>query len=488
MNEVLSNLGTSLGESTYVYAPDYVDLQTVINLLRAPVIKTSYRLYILNQDETINREVPEEDIIFSEGSYSENYENGQRRNLNIALNNSDGKYTPSVNNIWINTRFRLDVGVSSTYYTDTYWFPRGIYVLGNPSADRGSSDKKINLNLLDKFAYLEGPVGTLEATYEIPEGTDIKDAIGGILGLDNGMGYPVDCQPFIYDAHFEGLKMPYTLSKDAGSTLGDMILDIAHILNAECFYNNMGNLTFIPINVTSNDADKPVLWDYSEDEAELFNFSMTYDFENTINSVHVVGDNINEAIFYASADNTNALSPICIQRIGRRILYINDTNIFSNKLAKDRARYELRIRGILGTTSNINVAFNPLLFVDNLITITDSFFGFKREKFLIQSISYNLGTDNQMTLSCSNLTNFTPDPYGDLEYVPCETQAQAVALLLNWFGGSIGEHFTLQYDGEDDENYYYGLYYWTEEHGGILREYFTIDKSNSLIKVESESY
>lgn len=56
-----------------------------------------------------------------------------------------------------------------------------------------------------------------------------------------------------------------------------------------------------------------------------------------------------------------------------------------------------------------------------------------------------------MTLSCSNLTNFTPDPYGDLEYVPCETQAQAVALLLNWFGGSIGEHFTLQYDGEDDK-------------------------------------
>ena len=87
MNEVLSNLGTSLGESTYVYAPDYVDLQTVINLLRAPVIKTSYRLYILNQDETINREIPEEDIIFSEGSYSENYENGQRRNLNISLNN-----------------------------------------------------------------------------------------------------------------------------------------------------------------------------------------------------------------------------------------------------------------------------------------------------------------------------------------------------------------------------------------------------------------
>lgn len=488
MEEVLSNLGDSLGESTYVYAPDYVDLKTVINLLKSPIIKTSYRLYILNPDETVNREIPQEDIIFSEGSYSENYEDGQRRNLSIALNNSDGKYTPSVNNIWITTRFRFDVGISSTYYENTYWFPRGIYVLGNPTAERGSSDKKINLNLLDKFAYLEGPVGTLEATYEIPVGTEIKSAIGGILSLDNGMGYPVDCKPFIYDAFFEGQTMPYTLSKDAGSTLGDMILDIANILNAEVFYNTMGNLTFIPKNYTSNDVDKPVLWDYDENEAELFNSSISYDFENAINSVHVVGDNINNALFYASADNTNALSPICIQRIGRRILYINDTNIFSNKLAKDRARYELRIRGILSTTSSINVAFNPLLFVDNLISITDSFFDFKREKFLIQSISYSLGTDNQISLSCSNLTNFTPDPYGDLEYVPCETQAQAVALLLYWFGGSIGEHFTLQYDGEDEDYFYYGLYYWTEEHGGILREYFYVEKATSLIKIESEMY
>lgn len=480
-NEVLSDLGSSLGESTYVYAPDYVDLQTVIKLLKEPIIKTTYRLYLLNQDETINREIPQEDIIFSEGSYSENYENGQRRNLSIALNNSDGKYTPSVNNIWINTRFRLDVGISGTYYTDIYWFPRGIFVLGNPSAERGSSDKKINLNLLDKFAYLEGPVGTLEATYEIPVDTDIKSAIAGILGLDNGMGYPVDCQPFIYDAAFEGQVMPYTLSKDAGSTLGDMILDIAHILNAECFYNNTGNLTFIPINVTSNDTDKPVLWDYSEHEAELFNMSMTYDFENTINSVHVVGDNINNALFYSSADNTNALSPICIQRIGRRILYINDTNIFSNKLAKDRAKYELRIRGILSTTSTINVSFNPLLFVDNLITITDSFFDFKREKFLIQSISYNLGTDNQMTLSCSNLTNFTPDPYGDLEYAPCESTAQAVALILNWFGGALPDGFGLTFDSETDEYYAYDL---RDNETTYSRYYFQVFKENSSIYVE----
>lgn len=411
MPEVLNNLGTYSGQSLYVYAPDYVNLKTVINLLKEPVIEIHYRLFLLNADETINRLIPEEDIIISEGNYSENYQNGQRKNLSIALMNEDGKYTPSGNGLWITDRFRFDVGISSQYYNyDTiYWFPKGIYVLGNPSAEHETSSKKINLTLLDKFAYLEGPIGTFETTYEIPSGAPIKDAIISLLNLSNGSGIPIDYKPIIYDKKFEGRTMPYKLSKDAGSTIGELILDLGTILNAEVFYDNMGYLTFYPINDTMVDIDKPTLWDYDDNSVDLSSLSLTYDFENTVNSIHVVGDEINNAIFYAFAENQNPLSPICIAKIGRRVLYINDSNIFSNSLAKDRARYELRKHGILSTTSTINVSFNPLLIVNNLISITDSFFKYNRERFLVQSITYNLGTGAQMTLSCSNLMNFEPD-------------------------------------------------------------------------------
>ena len=106
------------------------------------------------------------------------------------------------------------------------------------------------------------------------------------------------------------------------------------------------------------------------------------------------------------AQNKNPASPLCIQRIGRRIEYINDSNIYSDDLAQQRADYELRKFGILKTTMNINVAFNPLLFVNNLINITDSYYGLDRERFLIQSISYTIGDECQMTVSCSNIVNF----------------------------------------------------------------------------------
>src|SRR5574344_508635 len=65
------------------------------------------------------------------------------------------------------------------------------------------------------------------------------------------------------------------------------------------------------------------------------------------------------------------------------------------------------------------------------LTIEDEFFHLTRNRFLIQSISYNIGTDNKMTLNVSNLTNF-----GYRELPPYVPQAQEIlyegeALLYN---------------------------------------------------------
>ena len=165
-------------------------------------------------------------------------------------------------------------------------------------------------------------------------------------------------------------------------------------------------MCFININETALDSQKAVLWDYDDNERDYFKANANYDFENAVNEVHVVGDNINNEIFSAMAKNENPVSPLCIQRIGRRIEYINDSNIYSDDLAQQRADYELRRLGILKTTMTITVSFNPLLFVNNLISVTDEHYGLRRERFLMQSISYTIGNENQMTISCSNIANF----------------------------------------------------------------------------------
>ena len=483
-------LANYLGEVLSVYSdgetydPDYYSFSLITKMLKMPIVKPRFRLFLLNPDETIDYEIPEEDIILDSGNYDENYQSGQRRSVTISLNNSDGKYTPCLNKIWVNNRFRLDIGIDSLFYVDrTYWFPRGIYILGNPTASRSNSDKQVELSLLDKFAYLEGKSGTLETTYEIPAGTDIEEAIIGILSLDNGSGYPIDLKPIVYDSRFKGMKMPYTLSKDAGSTLGEMILDIGTILNAEVYYNTEGSLCFISINETINDTDKPTLWDYTDAEPEYFNSTISCDFENVVNEIHVVGDSVTADLAYAIAENRNPESPICIQIVGRRVEYINDANIYSKERAQDRADYELRKKGILETSITLPVAFNPLLFVNNIITIEDSFFGYKREKFLIQSISYSLGTDSQMTLSCSNLTNFSKQPFATLQYVPCTSEEQARNLVKAYFGGNLtGLSIVNEY--ETDMVYAFGL---ADSVTTVIRAYAYVNKQTSNVYV-TEKY
>lgn len=405
-----SNLWSQYGEVLRLVDSSDISMKYLTTVLKRPVYKPRFRLFVLNPDETINYEIPQNDIITDSGNFTENYQNGQRKSLNINLINVDGRYTPSINTIWVHNKFRFDIGLE--FDGQVYWFPRGIYILGNPTAGHQNSDKQVSLTLVDKFAILEGKAGTLESTYEIPVDSDIKQAIMGMLTLDNGSGYPIDLKPIIYDATFEGLKMPYTLSKDAGSTLGEMLLEIGTILNAEVYYNSQGNLCFININETTLDTQKASLWDYTDTERDYYNASANYDFENAVNEVHVVGDNVNNAIFSAMAKNNNPASPLCIARIGRRIEYINDSNIYSDDLAQQRANYELRKFGILKTTFNITVSFNPLLFVNNLITITDKYYNLERARFLIQSISYTIGDDCKMTVSCSNIANFNANEIG----------------------------------------------------------------------------
>ena len=448
-----------LGEELYVVGSNIIDLEQLSVILQGEQYESRFRLLVLNPDETINFEIPQEDIILNSGNFSENYQQGQRKNLNLSLVNIDKKYTPNINTIWVHSRFRFDIGIESE--REVYWFPRGIYIMSNPTATHIDSDKQVSLTLTDKFSLFSSKAGTLEATYEIPQNTLIKDAIRGILSLDNGSGYQIDTKEIVYDRQFDTIRMPYTVSKDAGSTLEDMLLEIAMILNAECYYNSIGHLCFIPINETINDTDKPTLWIYddsSDVNTDYLNNSATYDFENVVNEVHVVGDNINNDLVWAWSKNDNPASPICIQRIGRRIDYINDSNIYNEELAQDRANYELRKRSIVRTSFTVTVSFNPLLLVNNLVMIEDSFFGFKRDKFLIQSITYGIGDNNAMTLTLSNLDSLTSYSTSTEPFqpdIPNISLDEALTIASNWWEVNkwSDDPYSVRLDSETEYEY-----------------------------------
>lgn len=394
--EVFGNILLEQGEN--------INFDILEKILKRPFIKPRYRISVLNPDETINYEIPKEDIPEGGINYTEEYQNGQRRNVTLKLINQDGKYIPNINGLWVNTKFKLDVGIEITK-NNVVWFPKGIYIMGNVNLNVNQSDKYISIQLLDKYAIFEGKTGTLEVAYEIELGSDIGDAIKGIQNFTLGNGYILDYQNIILDPSFIGQKTQTTIRAEAGDNLGTLIDALATQLSAEYYYNNLGNLCFYPINETVNDDVKPIIWTFSNLNRDLHNLDLTYKNEDIINCVKVIGDNIDNGICSAVVVNNNPSSPICIQQIGQRMSEpYSEANIWNNELAEDLANYYLRKASFVAVDFSSNVSFNPILTVNNICEVENEELNFKREKLLITSISYT-SDDSLMNISFCNTSD-----------------------------------------------------------------------------------
>lgn len=410
----------------------------IIRTLINPFICPTFRISILNPDETVKYEIPLEDIPSGGISYTETYQNGQRRSITLKLINKNGKYTPSINKgnkyyknlhnskinkisqedshilIWKNTKFRYDIGLRIN--GNKVWFSKGIYILGNTDLIQEDSNKQITFQLKDKFARHEDNTGKLLTAYDIPVGSKVKQVILDLLNTDFGDGYSLDNQPFLLPSSLNDFEIQADIKKEAGDTVGSILLDIATQMSCECYYNETGNLVFSLLDETTNDQSKAICWQYLKKNHDLINLSETYEFDSAINMVKVIGDNVDNGIFSALVVNNDPRSPVCIGRIGKcPESPITDANVWSNVLAHDLAIYNLRKKSLITLSLSAVVKYNPLLTVDFLCEIEHEFFNYEREKCVINSISYS-DDSGQMDLSITSIQNLDFLNMGDGGY------------------------------------------------------------------------
>lgn len=385
-------------------AADYSIERIKQEIDNSPVINPRYRLHILNADETVKEDIPEEDII-SGGSYSENYQNGQRRSLSFSLYNFHKKYTPSINGLWTGVKLNLELGLQID--GAVVWFPKGTYAITNITSSHKQGETNVSVEASDKFSILEGADGLLDTSYTIPVGSEIHEVIRDLLKTPKGNGEPLDPLDIIYHSAFKGKTTQATITKETGDTVGSIILDLATQLNAEVFYDIEGHLNVIPINSVTDDQDKTIIYHFYDELGGMEGLDLSFDLSGVINRVIVIGSTNNGETYRAVAVNDNPGSPLCYQRIGYRTASpISDSNITSQILAQERADYELRQKLIVKSSSTVTVRYNPLLLVNNLITITDDFYGLNQVRFLVQGISLALDYSGAMSLTISNIQNF----------------------------------------------------------------------------------
>lgn len=376
---------------------------TYKSIVQAPIVKPTIRLTLLHENENFAEDITQYAQIDS-GSLNINYQQGQRRSLSFVLDNSTGRFLPDINSLWINTKFKLELGLK--FSEDDYVYnDAGVFVISNPEATRSGAQRTINIQCEDKFALLNGTLGgTLSNAYEVPAGSNIRESVQQILMRDNGNGYPIDSKPFIFDAAYQDNVTQYTLSKEAGGSWGDLLIDLANMIACDVWYGIDGNLIFRSGIRDISRLNQPTLWEYKDTEAEYLDNTITYNFTEVKNIVVVVASNTSDSSYYSGrAVNTNPQSPTRVSVIGNKLKYITDSNISSDSLALDRAQYELVKASILANTISFNSSYMIHLDVNNCITLTDSYYGYFMDRFVIQSLSIPLGANSKIAVSCSNV-------------------------------------------------------------------------------------
>lgn len=380
--------------------------QQYIKIVKEQAIRPRFRLSLLYPDESFREDISDY-LIQGSGSLQIQYAQGQRRSLNFTLNNESGVFTPNGINskIWVNTKFQLDLGMEMAN-GDVVWNSAGIFVIGTPQITREDARKIIDIQCYDKFALLDGTLGgTLDATYEIDAGEKIYNIIVDTLLQDNGNGVPIDLKTIFFDPSLINESTVYTLSKSANESYGDMLIELANMIACDIYYNTNGNLVIQSGIKDISQVNKPTLWIFKDTEYEYLSGHINYNFTDVRNRVTVVGANVNSdgGLYIAVSENTNPRSQTRVDLIGIKNYYLEDSNIYTQTLAQDRADYELNKLSIVQQTVQISSAFMIHLDVNNCIAITDDFFNYFDNRFIIQSISIPLSIHSNMTIDCTNI-------------------------------------------------------------------------------------
>ena len=395
----------------YEEGNDYVDVfnEEYQDIAKRNVIFPKFRVQLLDNYENIMDEITGDISTNNTGSISINYQQGVRRSISLTFIDTTGRFIPDSNGnlVWMNKKFKVFVGLKNEMTNKIYWFSQGVYYFTNSTSSRTGGDKVTTITGVDKFGIFGSELGynQLESTYLIPAGTNIYEAIKGILNLDLGNGYPIDPIEPILDPVFKDEVCPYDVSKAPSSYLSEILIELADILGSDIYYDGTGRLRVESGTIDASYSNKSAIWDFDDILPEYIDPSISTNFVDFINAVKVVGNNINDEIYEYTAYNNNPNSPTRIDLIGIKLRYIESAAVYNNDRAKDYAEYKLNTLSIAQLAISFSCTFLPHLDVNQVISITDRYFNYNRQRFIVQSLTIPLSFDGVMSVSACSLSS-----------------------------------------------------------------------------------
>lgn len=366
--------------------------QTDYELMQLKVRNVKVKVEVLNfYFQTINS--IEGQLI--DGSISIDATSDIRRTCNVSLVVDDfSELVSPGGQLWIDKFIKVYVGIDNPRNNyQTVWTNMGIFLINNPDCVYNATTRTVTFEGLDLMAKLTGRRnGQLPATATVvPAGSNIanvvKDTITQLGGFTNYI---------IADA---GYTIPYDIKKDMGSTIYDLLVELRDLYsNWEMYFDVDGVFHWQEIPSGQNE---PVVINFNELAQPLvISDNINVDFENVKNNIIVYGRLLDsgEQIMYTVSDN-NPESPFNISSIGQINYIVDDEQIYTNDLARQRANYELFLHARMNDSITMEVV--PIYWLNDVnvkIAYTNLTNGIDGE-YLIKTLSIPLGVSSSMSIT-----------------------------------------------------------------------------------------
>lgn len=422
--------------------------------LQNPMRKLKFKVEILSHYEGAIGQITNDLSSAEVGSISINKEQGCRRSCSFTIIDRDEKYLPQVDSwFWYNRKFKLFIGVVVS--NDIYWFPQGVFITKSATAH----GKAIAIEGIDKYGFLNGELNARMCLVEYQasvtnskKGTKIADLIRDTLMLDLGNNIPLDPVEPLIDPIFYDAELYDDIVVDEGGYLGEIFDKLAEMYGANIYYDVNGRLRMERVfnyNLPSWYRHLSPQSNLGEVDIAETDIDVQYNYDG-VNIVTVTTDNTNGEIYSYTAKNENPQSPVCITSVGYKGLdggtyYISlgDTTLDSGEeKCRMQAEYILLQNTCMGTSVSFNYPNLPHLDVDNTIELTNEYYKFKKQLFLIQSLTIPL-SNGEMTIEATNLQWLPFDT--DCISIYCETLSDTVTISYNTNGGKDKDGNTITY-------------------------------------------
>lgn len=361
-----------------------------------------------------------------EGTISRNRNNGKRSQATVTLNNVDHAYDYAVNHIWFGQQIRLSEGLILPDGSE-YYITQGVFEIENPQEALKPGQRTVTYSLVDKWANLDGTLfGNLEDVYEVVAGTNILSAIAATLKLDkytmeNNGANPIDPVAPLFTNYYNNktqtltdgttvslIEAPHDFMSDSTGTLADVILGLNDMIAGDIGYNQAGRLVVNPSQDDILDTNKPILWDFQQDEKSFLGADYSTKATDVYNDVIVVGatSDTNETA-RGRAQNLDPTSDTCISRIGKKTIRLEMTDYYSDQMCQDYAEWMLKRYSVL--SKEVTVTSTQLFHIveNELITVerTDKP-GSPIERHIVTGFTRPIGQTGTMTINCVSVNDF----------------------------------------------------------------------------------